>query len=74
MDKTQKEMVQEIWQALYGVPDTKDAGMYGDLKEVCKKMGNNTKRITTLEITVASLIALLVGAGVLNATHVINIF
>ena len=73
-DKTQKAMIQEIWQALYGVPETDDMGMYGEFKEACKKLSNNTKRITKLEIALASLIAILIGAGVLDRTGIIQIF
>ena len=70
----QKDMIQEIWQALYGVPDTEDNGIYGDFKDAYQVMRNNSKRITKLEITLASLITLLVGAGVLDATNVIHFF
>ena len=71
---SQKDMIQEIWQALYGIPNTDDNGMYGDFSKACDVMKNNSKRIMKLEITVASLITLLIGAGVLDATNVIHVF
>ena len=70
----QKDVIQEIWQALYGVPDTDDNGIYGDFKDAYQVMRSNTKRITKLEITMASLITLLIGAGVLDAANVIHVF
>ena len=74
LPEKQKDMIQEIWQALYGVPDTDDKGMYGDFDKACKIMRSNSNRIVKLEITLASLIALLVGVGVLDAINVIHFF
>jgi hypothetical protein len=33
-DKTQKQMVYEVHIALFGVPDTEDKGLCGDIKEI----------------------------------------
>jgi len=59
---------------MYGVPSTDDNGIYGDLKLVCQKICKSDKRITRLEIMLAALVATLVGAGILNATQIINLF
>ena len=73
MPETQQEMIHEIWQGLYGVPNTEENGIMGDLKEVLAKVCRNEKRITKLEITIASLIALLLGLGVLDAVNIIKL-
>lgn len=52
VDKTQKELTRELHQGVYGVPDTDDRGLVGDVKEVLKlikeqngKISKNTHRI-----------------------------
>ena len=32
MEKTQRELLLETWQAMYGVPGTEEKGMVGDVK------------------------------------------
>jgi len=74
MEKTQKAMIQEIWQGVYGVPNTDDKGMCGDIKLMLKKNGEQDKRITKIEVFVATLSGLLVGTGILESFNIINIF
>uniref|UniRef100_A0A6M3XB69 Uncharacterized protein n=1 Tax=viral metagenome TaxID=1070528 RepID=A0A6M3XB69_9ZZZZ len=72
--KTSKQMVQEIWQATFGVPGTEDKGISGDIKEIRVRLTNNDKRVTKLEIALVSTTTLLIGTGVLDATNIVNIF
>lgn len=61
IEKTQKEMTKEIWQGLYGVPDTEDRGMFGDFKEMIKHIQKQNGRIRKLEISVACIVV--IGGG-----------
>ncbi len=68
-----EKIINEVHQAVLGVKDTDDKGMVGDLKELKGHVKKQNGRITRLEITVASLVTALTGAGILDATifHVV---
>ena len=57
---TQKELTQEVHQAVLGVKGTDDKGMVGDLKELKEEfrggLSKHNARIRRLEITVASIL------------------
>ena len=44
-NKTQKEMIQEIHQGLFGVPDTEDDGLVGQVKKMNGRVSRNSKLI-----------------------------
>ena len=44
-DKTQKEMIQEIHQGLFGVPDTEDDGLVGQVKKINGRVSRNSKLV-----------------------------
>ena len=44
-DKTQKEMIQEIHQGMFGVPDTADTGLVGQVKKINGRVSRNSKLI-----------------------------
>ena len=44
-DKTQKEMIQEIHQGMFGVPDTEDTGLVGQVKKINGRVSRNSKLI-----------------------------
>ena len=43
--KTQKEMIQEIHQGMFGVPDTADTGLVGQVKKINSRVSRNSKLI-----------------------------
>ena len=72
-EKTQKQMITEMYGMVQRL-DERTLNMLRHLTEINGDGKKRGKRITRLEITIASLGGLLVGAGVLDATHIINIF
>lgn len=64
--KTQKAMIQEIWQGMYGIPDTDENGLVGSFNEVRRMVIQN-------RIAIVSLISILVGLGIIDAsmTHIL---
>jgi len=69
-EKTNKELIQEVWQGIYGVENTEENGMIGDLKDLKAYVKKQNNRITKLEIKVYSSmgVAAVAGAGILDAT------
>ena len=61
-DKTQKEMIQEIHQGMFGVPDTEDTGIVGQVKKINGRVSRNSKLIFLIIGASASGISL----GVVN--------
>ena len=62
--KTQREIldqlsvdVAEIKQGLYGVPNTEDNGMYGDVKSLCKEI----KDVNTRQHKLSKVVFILCG-------------
>ncbi len=84
-DKTQRDTINEVHQAVLGVRGTADKGMVGDLKglkdyveeqaEVQNtRMAKIDSRVTKLEISVASGAAALLVTGTLQGVGVIHLF
>jgi len=71
--KTQRKLTEEVWQGLYGVPGTDENGLLGDVKALVAHVAKQNGRIRRLEISLASLVFLLVGFGIIDAsmTHVL---
>lgn len=62
-DKTQKEMIQEIHQGLFGVPDTEDDGLVGQVKKMNGRVSRNSKLIFLI---IGALSASGISFGVVN--------
>ncbi len=79
-DKTQKEMITEMYGMVQRLDErTQNIWKVNEKQEKHLAAINGTgiargKRITRVEITLASLIGILIGAGILDATHIINLF
>jgi len=71
--KTQTQLVQEIWQAIYGVPDTSDKGLCGDIKEMTKLQKESNGKRAKLELKFWLLIGFLVGLGIIEGLGVTNL-
>ena len=65
-----ERIINEVHQAVLGVPNTEDKGMVGDLKDLKAHVKKQNNRITKLEIKVYSSmgVAAVAGAGILDAT------
>lgn len=44
-DKTQKELIQEIHQGLFGIPETEDDGLVGEVKKMNGRVSRNSRLI-----------------------------
>jgi len=66
-DKTQKEMIQELRQAIVGIDDNPDDnGLIGEFKEVKELLKEQNKRIGKNEGKVSKLQGILIGVGVIG--------
>ena len=61
-EPTQKELTKQVHQGLFGVNDTDDKGLVGDVKLLIQHVDRQNGRIRKLEISVAMII----GTGVLG--------
>jgi len=62
-EKTQEQLIQETHQGLYGVKDTDDKGLIGDVREIKDDVKNQNRRITKLEGAQKRLYGMIMGAG-----------
>jgi len=69
-----EKIINEVHQAVLGVPKTEDKGMVGDLRELKNHVKSQNGRITKLEIGLCSLVTLLAGMGILEWQDVIHLF
>ncbi|KKL13900.1 hypothetical protein LCGC14_2521140 [marine sediment metagenome] len=58
----------QILAILVGIPGTEEKGMAGDIADLSKQGVKRNGRIGRLEIGLASLISILTGLGILDAT------
>lgn len=64
-EPTLKKLINEIWQGLYGVPNTDDKGVYGDIKEIKAEIKQQNGKVRKLTRNFWILIGFLVGSGIL---------
>ena len=67
-EKTQGEKINEIWQGLFGVPESDDRDLVGDVKDLTKHVKKQNGRISKNTIAIVSLVSTLVAMGILDAT------
>lgn len=70
---TDEEKIQAIYQAVFGVPDSEDKGMVGDIKDIKTTVVDVCTDQFKLKLLVYCLIFLLIGAGVLEITGVLQL-
>ena len=68
-DKTDHEMIREIWQGLYGVPETDERGCVGEIREINEHLkvlngevkSNSAFRRITLKLGLPTIIIAIIG-------------
>jgi len=66
VEKTQKKLIQEVHQAMFGVPNTEDMGLVGDFKEVRQAVREQNHRYHKLNGKVNKIIGIVIGCGILS--------
>lgn len=66
--KTQRELIQELHQGIYGIPDTEEKGLIGDVKDLVTAVGNQNKRVRITEIHISRIKGILIGVGILGGS------
>lgn len=68
-DKTQKQMTQELYQAVVGIPENEDEnGLIGDVKSLAGLIKTQNKRIGKAEGRINKIWGILIGVGVVGGT------
>lgn len=67
-DKTQKELIQELHQGIYGVPDSLEHGLIGDVKELVTAVRAQNSRLGKNEQKVSKIVGVLIGLGIVGGT------
>ncbi len=68
-DKTQKQMTQELYQAVVGIPENEDEnGLIGDVQDLTKLVREQNKRVGKVEGKVNKMWGILIGIGVVGGT------
>ncbi|KKL05276.1 hypothetical protein LCGC14_2607660 [marine sediment metagenome] len=70
---TQKELIQEVHQAVLGVEGTDDKGLVGDLKELKTDVKAQNGRVGRNTLKIAGIIAFLAGLGVLGGLEISDV-
>ena len=70
LEKTEKQLIQELHQGLYGIPNTEEKGLCGDVKELVKEVRNQNTRIRKNEKKIAYIWGILVGLGAAGGTGI----
>ena len=64
--KTNRELILELHQGVYGVPGTNEQGLCGDMRDLVKEVRTQNSRVRIVERRVAWLRGVLIGAGALG--------
>ena len=68
--RTNKELLLELYQGLYGIPDTEEKGLCGDVKELVREVKLQNTRIRKSEKRIAYIWGILIGLGIAGGTGV----
>lgn len=63
VEKPWRDMLQELHQGVYGIPDTEEHGLLGDVKELITVVLAQNTRIRKNEQTIFKLWGILIGIG-----------
>ena len=67
LEKAPKQMIQELYQAVIGIPgNPDDNGLIGDVKEIKRDIKNQNNRVNKLENKQKFLYGLIAGSGILG--------
>lgn len=64
LDKTQRELLLELHQGIYGLPHTEEYGLIGDVKKLVIQVELQNNRIRKSEQKIFKLWGILIGVGV----------
>lgn len=68
-DKTQKEQIQELCQAVIGIPENPDDnGLIGDVRDLVTYVKEQNKRIGKNERRISKVWGILIGVGAVGGT------
>ncbi len=68
-EKTQKAMVQELYQAVVGIPENpNENGLIGDFQDVLKLLKTQNGRIASAEGKINKIWGVLIGVGAVGGT------
>ena len=70
VDKTQKELLQELHQGIYGISHTEEHGLLGDVKELVVQVKLQNDRIRKNERRIYKMWGILIGVGFAAGTGV----
>ena len=70
VEKTQKAMLQELSQAVIGIPDSPDNGIIGDIKEIKIMVRKQNDRVRKNERHIAKIWGVIIGCGALGGTGI----
>ena len=65
-DKTQKQMIYETHQAMFGVGGSDDRGLVGDVREIKGNVKAQNDRVGKLEGKVAKIYGMIAGAALVG--------
>ncbi len=67
------QMLQEVHQGIYGVKESDDKGLVGDLREVKDTVKELNGRVRFNTVKIASIIGVLIGLGILGGLEIADI-
>jgi len=70
LDKTQRELLLELHQGIYGISDTEENGLLGDVKEMVTQVRIQNDRIRKNEHRVFKIWGILIAIGALSGAGI----
>lgn len=65
-DKSQKQMIYETHQAMFGVGGSEDKGLVGDVRGIAANVKTQNSRVDKLETKVAKIYGMIAGAALVG--------
>jgi len=72
-EKTQKQLIQEVHQGIYGVPHTEERGVLGDIKDIKTAIKEQNGRVRRNSKLIYVIIGVLMGTGVLGGLEIADV-
>lgn len=72
-EKTQKELLQEVHQGVYGVPDTDEKGLVGKMDDIVTEMRRMNGRVSRNSRLVYVILGVLITLGTIGGLEVTDI-
>lgn len=73
VEKTQKQMIQETHQGMFGVGGTEDKGLIGDVKEIKRDLNGRVSRNSRLIFIIIGILIALGAVSGAEAADIIHI-